>query len=75
MDGTISLGLHGAVRVAGLTIDDAREAIERHLTQYIKEPKVNVDIYAYNSKFYYIIADGAGFGPRPVEVKALSQDV
>lgn len=74
MDGTISLGLYGAIRVAGLTVDDAREAIERHLSQYIKEPKVNVDVYAYNSKFYYIIADGAGFGQQVIRLNFTGND-
>ncbi|MGE3809002.1 MAG: polysaccharide biosynthesis/export family protein [Gemmataceae bacterium] len=62
MDGTINLGVYGAVRVAGLTIDEARDVVQRHLARYIRDPQVNLDVYAYNSKFYYIIADGAGFG-------------
>jgi protein involved in polysaccharide export with SLBB domain len=62
MDGTISLGVYGSVRVAGLTIEDARDVVQRHLARFIKDPQVNLDVYAYNSKFYYIITDGAGFG-------------
>jgi protein involved in polysaccharide export with SLBB domain len=63
-DGTISLGLYGAVRVAGLTVDQAREAIEKHLNSFINEPKVHVDVYSYNSRFFYIIADNAGYGQQ-----------
>lgn len=63
-DGTINLGLYGTVRVAGLTIDEAKKAIEDHLSNYINDPKVNVDVYSYNSKFIYVIADGAGFGEQ-----------
>lgn len=61
-DGTISLGLYGSVRVAGLTLEQAKVAIEAQLATRIRKPEVNVDIYAYNSKVYYIIADGGGYG-------------
>ena len=32
------------------------------LTQYLEAPLVSVDVYAYNSKVYYVITQGAGFG-------------
>ena len=34
-------------------------AIERHLCQYLQEPEISVDVFAYNSKVFYIIIDGA----------------
>ena len=61
-DGTINLGTYGSVYVAGLTIQEAKEAIEKHLAQYLEAPLVSVDVYAYNSKVYYVITEGAGFG-------------
>jgi protein involved in polysaccharide export with SLBB domain len=61
-DGTINLGTYGSVRVAGLSIDLARAVIKDQLSKFIKNVKVNVDVYAYNSKVIYVIADGAGFG-------------
>jgi polysaccharide export outer membrane protein len=67
-DGTIGLGIYGSVRVAGLTLDEAQAAIQEHLKKSLKiktSPKVNVDIFAYNSKAYYIISDNAGYG-QPV---------
>jgi protein involved in polysaccharide export with SLBB domain len=63
-DGTVSLGLYGSVFVAGLTIDQAKAAIEQHLSQYLSRPEVSVDVGAYNSKVYYVITDGAGFGEQ-----------
>jgi polysaccharide export outer membrane protein len=63
-DGTISLGTYGCVYVSGLTLAEAKVAIERHLSQYVCEPEVTVDIFAYNSKYYYVIADGAGYGQQ-----------
>ena len=63
-DGTISLGSYGCVYVAGLTLAQAKVAIERHLCQYLLDPEITVDVLAYNSKFYYVITDGAGFGQQ-----------
>lgn len=63
-DGTISLGSYGCVYVTGLTIQQAKLAIERHLSQYLLDPEVSVDVFAYNSKAYYVIADGGGFGQQ-----------
>jgi polysaccharide biosynthesis/export protein len=64
-DGSISLGLNGSVRVAGMTLDQAAATIEQYLiTANLKNPKVSVDVYAYNSKVYYVITDGAGFGEQ-----------
>lgn len=62
LDGRINLGTYGSVSVVGMTVSEARAAIERHLAQYMSEPQVSVDVFAYNSKKYYIITEGAGLG-------------
>jgi polysaccharide export outer membrane protein len=70
-DGTISLGYKGSVFVSGMTLDQAREAVYQHLKERgvdIKPDKVNVDVIAYNSKVYYVITDGAGYGEQVVRV-------
>jgi len=54
-DGFITLGPHGRVYVSGLTIDECRDAIEFHLSKSFEHPQVAVDIWAYNSKAYYVI--------------------
>jgi polysaccharide export outer membrane protein len=64
MDGTISLGTYGCVYVAGLTLAQAKVAIERHLSHYVLDPEVTVDVSAYNSKEFFIITDGAGYGEQ-----------
>ena len=61
-DGTINLGTYGLAYVAGLTIQEAKQAIEEHLRKYLESPVVSVDVFAYNSKVYYVITEGAGFG-------------
>lgn len=65
-DGRVNLGTYGSVYVTGLTIDEAREAIEKQLSEYLEDPQVVVDIFAYNSKKYYVITQGAGFGDNVV---------
>lgn len=63
-DGTVSLGSYGSVYVAGLSLAQAKQAIEAHLAKYLYRPEVSVDVYAYNSKFYYVITDFAGAGEQ-----------
>jgi polysaccharide export outer membrane protein len=63
-DGTINLGSYGCVYVAGLTLMQVKVAIERHLSQYLLEPEVSVDVLGYNSKDFFIIIDGAGYGQQ-----------
>jgi polysaccharide export outer membrane protein len=67
-DGTVSLGTYGSVRVSGLTIAQARAAIEEHLRQYLVNPKLAVDVVGYNSKVYYVIIDLAGSGQQVVRL-------
>lgn len=79
-DGTINLGIWGSISVTGLTTDQAREAVRRHVFNqmrtipFMKEKGtevddidklyVVVDVLSYNSKFYYVVTDGAGFGEQ-----------
>jgi len=63
-DGTVGLGIYGAVYVTGLTLQQARTEVEQHLSQYIYRPEVSLDVLAYNSKKYYVITDGGGAGEQ-----------
>jgi protein involved in polysaccharide export with SLBB domain len=67
-DGTVSLGVYGSVSVVGMTLDQARAAIETHLAQFFFMPEVSVDVFAFNSKFYYVIFDGGGYGQEVVRL-------
>jgi polysaccharide export outer membrane protein len=73
VDGTVGLGFWGSVPVSGLTLDQAALAIRNHLIQqpalkqFVTKPEtvtVIVDVLAYNSKRYYVITDGGGFGEQ-----------
>ena len=67
-DGSVSLGIYGNVFVAGLSLPEVKAAVERHLSQFVLDPEVNVDVLAYNSRVYYVISDGGGFGERVVRL-------
>jgi polysaccharide export outer membrane protein len=75
LDGSVGLGYWGNVPVSGLTMDQAADAIRRQvaanpvLRPYATRPEsvvVIIDVLAYNSKRYYIIFDGGGFGEQVV---------
>lgn len=70
-DGTVALGIYGVAPVAGLTLEQAKEMIARVLEQRIKDferKNLYVDVLAYNSKFYYVITDGGGFGEQVIRL-------
>jgi polysaccharide export outer membrane protein len=62
VDGTVSLGVYGSVYVAGLNLRQARYAIEKHLSHYITRPQISLDVSGFNSKVYYLVYDGGGYG-------------
>ncbi len=62
-DGTISLGQLGCVSVSGRTLRQAHAAVAEHLASRLdgfNPEKLTVDVLAYNSKFIYVISEGAG---------------
>lgn len=79
-DGTVNLGIWGSISVNGMTTDQIKDAVKKHVfnamksVPFIKEKGtevddpdklfVVVDVIAYNSKAYYIITDGAGYGEQ-----------
>ena len=73
IDGSVGLGYWGSMQVAGLSLDQTAESIRRHVAAKLKEqgfgtlPEnivVIVDVLAYNSKRYYVITDGGGYGEQ-----------
>ena len=67
-DGMVNLGSYGKVYVTGMTVEEATAAIEERLSEKLEDPKVAVDIFAYNSKVYYIIIEGAGGGDQVIRI-------
>jgi polysaccharide export outer membrane protein len=73
-DGRIRLGLYGEVPVSGLTVAQAKQAIEAHLANFILNPEISVDVAAYNSKIIYVIFDGAGSGQQITRLPVTGND-
>jgi len=73
-DGSVGLGSYGSVMVAGKTLEEAKTAIEEHLSRFLVKPEVAVDVYAYNSKLYYVIYDGGGYGQQLVRLPVTGND-
>jgi protein involved in polysaccharide export with SLBB domain len=72
-DGTVSLGVYGSVPVSGLTPEQARKAILEHLAGRVKKKRadklaVQVEVAAFNSKFYYVVTDFAGAGEQVARI-------
>jgi polysaccharide export outer membrane protein len=61
-DGTINLGVYGAVFVDNMTVPQAKAAIEQHLSQYLVDPEISLTVTGFNSKVFYVILDGTGIG-------------
>jgi polysaccharide export outer membrane protein len=62
MDGRVNLGAYGSVFLAGLTVEEARRAIEKQLAEQLDRPQIALAVQAYNSKVYYIITAGGAAG-------------
>ncbi len=73
-DGTVSLGTYGAVYVAGLSLGQAKCVIEKHLSEYLVNPQVSIDVFAYNSRVYYVVVDGGGFGQQVFKMPATGNE-
>lgn len=73
-DGTVGLGVYGSVYVTGMTLQQARTAVEQHLSQHIHRPEVSVDVLAYNSKVYYVITDGGGAGEQVYRIPSTGNE-
>jgi polysaccharide export outer membrane protein len=61
-DGTITLGSYGSVSVVGRTTAEAKAVVEAHLSQFLENPEISLNVQAFNSKVYYIVLQGAGLG-------------
>jgi len=67
-DGTVNLGIYGRVYLTGMTLDQGRAVVEKHLGRFFENPKVSLDVFVYNSKYFYIISEGGGLGDQIVRI-------
>jgi protein involved in polysaccharide export with SLBB domain len=73
-DGRINLPRLGSIYLAGKTIDEAQKAIEKALSPQGKIPQVYIDVFASNSKKYYIITQYPNGTGTVVEVPITGND-
>ena len=57
-DGMVNLRGFGMVRLCGMTVTEARQALLQHLGQYFESLQLSVDVIGYNSEGYYVIVAG-----------------
>lgn len=71
-DGTIQFPLLGSVAVAGKTSEQLRAFLESELSQYIKEPRVTVQVVFNGSIRYYLLGQfsqpGLKYSDRPLRL-------
>jgi polysaccharide export outer membrane protein len=73
-DGTVALGNYGSVRVSGLTLTDAKKAIEAALAKSLQSPEVVVNVIGYNSKVYYVVFNLGGAGQQLIRLPVTGND-
>ncbi len=71
-DGTLFYPYVGVLKVSGLTIEEARQAIASGLAHWIRNPQVDVSVVNYASQ--YVLLEGAFVkaGPQPITAVPLT---
>ena len=65
-DGTISMPLIGDLKADGLTRDQLKEEIAKHLSDFLNNPEVDVQIGKINSKRYFVYGGVGRQGEFPL---------
>jgi polysaccharide export outer membrane protein len=77
-DGAVNLGVWGSVPLAGLTVYQARELLRSYISQAagIAPEKLLpvVSVISYNSKFCYIVTDGATDGEQVYPIPVVGSE-
>ncbi len=72
VNGTIQLPLIGSIKVAGLSLQQARDRIQDSFKQYLREPSVVVEILEYRSHPLYLLGQfkvsGTQYMDRPLNL-------
>jgi polysaccharide export outer membrane protein len=61
-DGTVSLPLVGAVKLAGLSIEQAQQALAAAYQPYVRDPNINIQLIQPQSMRYYLLGAFAAPG-------------
>ena len=68
-DGTLFYPYIGAVKVAGMTIEQLRQALTSKLSTFVKDPQVDVNVVGYNSQ--HVLVQGAFIKTDPQSITAV----
>jgi polysaccharide biosynthesis/export protein len=68
-DGTLFYPYIGSTKVAGMTIEELRQALASKLAKYVENPQVDVNVVGYNSQ--HIMFEGAFIKTDPQTVTAV----
>jgi polysaccharide biosynthesis/export protein len=73
-DGTINLRQYGTLHVAGKSVTQIRQQLNKHLSRYFDSPDAAVEVRQFNSKVFYVITEGAGIGDNIRRVPVTGND-
>ena len=73
-DGTINLRQYGTLHVAGKTVTEIRQELNKYLRQFFDSPDASVEVRQFNSKVFYVITEGAGMGDNIRRVPVTGND-
>ncbi len=71
-DGTLFYPYVGTLKVAGMTIEELREAISKKLAAYVEKPQVDVSVVAYGSQRVLLQGAFVKTDPQPVTAVPLT---
>lgn len=71
-DGIIQYPYAGALKVAGLSQEQARSLVTKKLAHYIRDPKVTLRVQSYRSKRVYIDGEVKNPGLQPINDIAMT---
>lgn len=69
-DGVITMPLAGSVKVAGLGVVEAEQALTERLKRYLIAPQVSIFIAEYGNKQVYVLGEVAKPGSYPLPTEA-----
>ena len=67
-DGMVRLPYSGNIRLAGLTLDEARDVIYDKLSDYFKFPELNIYLKSYGTRKVYVMGNVASPGIQEMNV-------
>ena len=66
-EGNLSLPLAGDVRVGGMSLAEAREAVRAAYAVYLKDPRVDVSVVEYGARRFYLYGEVREPGAYPID--------